>query len=87
MVSTVRTQKKPSRPASKRPGIKTNGAHKKNGAASAAPVKKDYEVITLRIAKAHKGQLLAHCGRRAKEEGKQVSFNRAIIEWIETLGR
>ena len=46
---------------------------------------KDYEVITLRIARQHKAKLLDHCAKRAKQEGKQMSFNRAIIEWIEGL--
>lgn len=51
----------------------------KNGSA------KEYEVITLRIGKPHKAKLLAHCAVRAKAEGKQVSFNRAIIEFIDKL--
>jgi hypothetical protein len=46
---------------------------------------KDYEVITLRIARQHKAKLLDHCAKRAKQEGKQMSFNRAIIEWIQGL--
>ena len=58
---------------------KANGA-KPNGAAP-----REYEVITLRIAKAHKAKLLEHCAKRAKQEGKQMSFNRAIIEWIEGI--
>lgn len=52
--------------------------------ANGHPVK-DYEVITLRIARPHKAKLLEHCARRAKQQGKQMSFNRAIIEWIEGL--
>ena len=46
---------------------------------------KDYEVITLRIDRQHKAKLLFHCGKRAQQQGKQMSFNRAIIEWIEGL--
>ena len=46
---------------------------------------KQYEVITLRIARVHKSKLLDHCAKRAKQEGKQMSFNRAIIEWIDGL--
>ena len=48
-------------------------------------VAKDYEVITLRIDRAHKSRLLDHCSKLAKQLGKQMSFNRAIIEWIEGL--
>jgi len=55
---------------------------KANGNGHAA---KDYEVITLRIARQHKAKLLDHCAKRAKQEGKQMSFNRAIIEWIQGL--
>jgi len=54
-----------------------------NGNGHAAP--KDYEVITLRIDRQHKSKLLDHCAKRAKKEGRQMSFNRAIIEWIEGL--
>lgn len=46
---------------------------------------KDHEVITLRIGRAHKAKLLDHCAKRAKQEGRQMSFNRAIIEWIESI--
>lgn len=56
----------------------------KNGKPAAA---KEYEVITLRIGKQHKAMLLDHCAKRAKQEGRQMSFNRAIIGWIETLPR
>lgn len=62
--------------------VKSNGA-KPHGSANGAG--KDYEVITLRIQKEHKARLLDHCAKRAKQEGKQMSFNRAIIEWIEGL--
>lgn len=54
---------------------------KANGHAGA----KEYEVITLRIDRPHKAKLLKHCARRAEQQGKQMSFNRAIIEWIEGL--
>lgn len=63
----------PKKPAKVRLGKPTNGAVK------------EYEVITLRIAREHKAKLLDHCAKRAKQEGKQMSFNRAIIEWIEKL--
>ena len=66
-----KTKKRPARKAA------SNG----NGHA----VTKDYEVITLRIDRQHKAKLLDHCARRAKQEGKQMSFNRAIIEWIEGM--
>lgn len=46
---------------------------------------KDYEVITLRIDRQDKAKLLDHCAKRAKQQGKQMSFNRAIIEWIKGL--
>lgn len=46
---------------------------------------KDHEVITLRIGREHKAKLLEHCAKRAKQEGRQMSFNRAIIEWIESI--
>lgn len=65
---------------SKRLAKKAKSKSKSNGHAA-----KDYEVITLRIARPHKAKLLDHCARRAKQEGKQMSFNRAIIEWIEGL--
>lgn len=43
---------------------------------------KTYEVITLRIGKPDKAQLLAYCAKRAKAQGSQMSFNKAIIELI-----
>lgn len=64
----------------KTPSAKASAKTKANGHAV-----KDYEVITLRIARQHKAKLLEHCAKRAKQEGKQMSFNRAIIEWIEGL--
>ncbi len=60
----------------KKVGAKTNG----NG-----HIAKDYEVITLRIDRQHKAKLLTHCTKRANQQGKQMSFNRAIIEWIDGL--
>lgn len=63
----------------KKPATKVRLAKPTNGAV------KEYEVITLRIAREHKAKLLDHCAKRAKQEGKQMSFNRAIIEWIEKL--
>jgi hypothetical protein len=67
----------------KKPAVKKAAA--KNGKNGAAV--KGHEVITLRIDKSHKATLLDHCAKRAKQEGKQMSFNRAIIEWIESLAR
>jgi len=72
--SAIARKSNPRKPARARPNGHGNGA-----------VVKDYEVITLRIDRAHKARLLDHCARRAKQEGKQMSFNRAIIEWIEGL--
>jgi hypothetical protein len=69
----------------KKPAVKKAAA--KNGKNGNGAAVKDHEVITLRIDKAHKATLLDHCAKRAKQEGKQMSFNRAIIEWIESLAR
>lgn len=59
----------------KKNGVEKNGSTRK----------KDQQVITLRIGKPQKSRLLAHCHRLSKERGKQVSFNAAIIEMIESL--
>ena len=74
--ATVAAMAVKSRSRTKKPAKKA----KSNGHAV-----KDYEVITLRIDRPHKAKLLDHCSRRAKQQGKQMSFNRAIIEWIEGL--
>jgi hypothetical protein len=71
----VKARPKTTKKRAKAPVAAANG----NGQA------KDFEVITLRIDRAHKSKLLDHCARRAKQEGKQMSFNRAIIEWIAGL--
>jgi hypothetical protein len=77
MVVTARSRptKRPKK-ASPKAKAATNG----NGHAV-----KDYEVITLRIDRQHKAKLLKHCSKRAEQLGKQMSFNRAIIEWIEGI--
>ena len=79
--SRSKSKKRPARKASK---TVSNGKAKTNGNGHVAAMK-DYEVITLRIDREHKSKLLDHCAKRAKQEGKQMSFNRAIIEWIERL--
>jgi hypothetical protein len=73
--SATARKSNPRKPAKTRP----KGANGSNGVA------KEYEVITLRIDKSHKAKLLDHCAKRAKQEGRQMSFNRAIIEWIEGI--
>jgi hypothetical protein len=77
-----RAHKRPKKKVSAKAKVKASTNGHSNGQAT-----KDYEVITLRIDREHKATLLDHCARRAKQEGKQMSFNRAIIEWIEGLAR
>jgi hypothetical protein len=71
-----------SKPAKRAKKASTKASAGTNGNGHAV---KEYEVITLRIDRQHKAKLLEHCSKRAKQLGKQMSFNRSIIEWIEGL--
>lgn len=52
--------------------------------APAKPASADkVEMITLRIRPETKLRLLRHCQRRSLDEGRQLSYNQAIIDLIE----